>query len=601
MQQSRLRMVLRRLVTASPAVAALTFAGGVLAPTSTQTAIANGDTRTINLFHAHRKDSISVTFRRNGSYDSAGLAQLNHFLRDWRNDQQTRMDPRLFDVIWESQRGASSSAPIIVLSAYRSPTTNAMLRSRSRAVAKESQHMYGKAMDMRMPDANMARVRETALRLQRGGVGWYGSSNFVHLDVGSVRAWPRLSYDHLARLFPDGKSVHISADGRVLPGYEEARAMVASRGGDYVPTLAQVKEKSFLARLFGFDDDDEADARPAAVASRGGARGRAVASARAPARSQVAAYAPAASTDDNSAAAFFRADAARRSGNEPVMSAPAAAPAPVRVAARAEPVRPEPVRAEPARPEPAKIEPAKPAPAAEAPEARPSRRQIEEQVANAPVPPRRPSPAQIAALIQKSQPEAGVPMPPQRPEALAVVADATLSRPLTEQQTTVASVETPVPPVRTAAVMRAPNMPAGNLPAVITRGANAPVNQAAISAPGLLAYAPTIQPSGEENIRKATPRKPGAAKAAPVVARTVGVRSARVQENVPLVAARLDRSNFTGLTSSRSFSEQTVSSSVGSSVAPLRAAAKHDPSRLLFAPPRRALAGLYDEFKPDTG
>lgn len=531
LQHPRLRPAFRLFVSAQ-AAASLTLLASLTIPTSTQTAVANGDTRTISLYHAHRKDSISVTFRRDGSYDSAALQQLNYFLRDWRNDQQTRMDPRLFDVIWESQRGANSSAPVIVLSAYRSPTTNAMLRARSRAVARESLHMHGKAMDLRLPDANMHRVREVALRLQRGGVGWYGRSNFVHLDVGSVRAWPRLSYDHLARLFPDGKSVHIAADGRVLPGYEEARAIVAARGDAYVPTLAQVREKGFLARLFGWDEDDEAEAR--AVTSP---RGRVVASA---GRRAPPAQAP--SADDNTSAAFFRADAERRAGVAPVQVALA------------------PPASEPARSAPAAAEP------------RPSRRIVEDD-SDAPLPPRRPSQAQIEALIQKAAPIP--PLPPQRPESLVVVAEARAAPGAPEAS----AAASPTPPVRAAAAMaRAPG-----LPAVITHGAPVTAGANALSV-GLLAYAPTTQPSGAETIRRAVPRKPGAARPAPVMARTIGVRAAQAADAVPLVAARLDRSNFSAFVNGKRIIEQAPASLWGSSIAPLRAAARHDPSRLLFAP-----------------
>ncbi len=577
LQHPRQSTVFRRFAVSAPAAATLTILCTIAAPTSTQTAVANGDTRTINLFHAHRKDSISVTFRRDGSYDTGGLAQLNHFLRDWRNDQSTRMDPRLFDVIWEAQRGAGSSSVVTVLSAYRSPTTNAMLRSRSRAVAKESQHMHGRAMDMRMADANMHRVREVALRLQRGGVGWYGSSNFVHLDVGSVRAWPRLSYDQLARLFPDGKSVHISSDGRVLPGYEEARALVASRGGEYIPTLAQVKEKSFLARLFGWDEGDEAEARPAASSStvasaRGarGARGRAPAATTAP--TQVAAYAPQSPAEEaSSAAAFFRADAARRSGGDvaSVQVASEPATAPVRAAAR-----PEPVKQEVAKPEPAKVETAKPEP--EVVE-KPARRSVDTQVAAAPLPPRRPSAAQIAALIQHSEPT-DVPYPPRRPDSMMAAADIRTIPDATPEAAP--ALEVPLPPVRVVAA-RAPG-----LPAVITRGAPVAASASALSAAsGLLAYAPTIQPSSEGTVRTAVPRKPGVARPSYSLAKMVGTRSAaRAPEGVGLVAARLDRSNFTGLTNGQPMSEQPVNSLMGSSVAPLRSAAKTDPTRLLFAP-----------------
>ena len=112
-------------------------------------------------------------------------------------------------MIWETYRKSGSTQPIQVVSAYRSPTTNAMLRRRSKAVAEHSQHMLGKAMDMHYTDVPMSKIREIALRLQRGGVGYYPTSGipFVHLDVGNVRYWPRMSYQALAQLFPDGKAV----------------------------------------------------------------------------------------------------------------------------------------------------------------------------------------------------------------------------------------------------------------------------------------------------------------------------------------------------------------------------------------------------------
>ncbi|HEY8580786.1 MAG TPA: DUF882 domain-containing protein, partial [Beijerinckiaceae bacterium] len=268
-------------------------------PNSTQTAVANGDTRTINLVHAHTKETISATFRVNGAYDGATLKRLNWFLRDWRNDAMIEMDPRLFDVIWEAQRGAGSSQPIQVNSAYRSPETNSMLRRRSRGVAEHSQHMRGKAMDIHVFDVPISTLRETAMRMQRGGVGYYPGSGFVHLDVGSVRAWPRMSYDQLARLFPDGKTVHLPSNGQPLARYEEARAELAARG-EGAPTLAQVRSKGFFATLFGWEEEDEAPQR-VAVAAR-----------RAPAPAPVVmARAPA---EDGSAAAFYAAEEQRRSG-----------------------------------------------------------------------------------------------------------------------------------------------------------------------------------------------------------------------------------------------------------------------------------------------
>jgi len=240
----------------------------IILPSSTETAVANGDTRTLNLYHSHTGESIQATFRVNGAYDPAVLEKLNYFLRDWRNNDVTQMDPRLFDVIWEAYRTAGATQPIVIVSAYRSPQTNAMLRARSHAVAEHSQHILGRAMDTTMPGMPMERIREIGMRMQRGGVGWYPSSNFVHLDVGGVRAWPRMTYDQLVRLFPDGKTVHIAADGRTLPRYEEARAEIASRGGvmSDVPQTVASGGGGLFAWLFGRHDEERGEEKEAEAA-----------------------------------------------------------------------------------------------------------------------------------------------------------------------------------------------------------------------------------------------------------------------------------------------------------------------------------------------
>ena len=196
------------------------------------------------------------------------LDKLNWFCRDIRRSEATHMDPKLFDVIWEVYRESGSRQPIEVMSAYRSPETNAMLRRRSRGVAEHSQHILGKAMDQHYVDVPMSRIREIAMRLQRGGVGFYPTAGtpFVHMDVGGVRHWPRMSYDQLARLFPDGKTVHIPSNGKPLPGYEEARAELEARGDSFdYPTAGEVQSKSkgFFAWLFG-GGDDEGDAAESA-------------------------------------------------------------------------------------------------------------------------------------------------------------------------------------------------------------------------------------------------------------------------------------------------------------------------------------------------
>ncbi|MFG1278669.1 DUF882 domain-containing protein [Xanthobacter autotrophicus] len=232
---------------------------------SLQNAVANGDTRTITLHHTHSGESGSFTFKKNGRYDGEVLAQLNHFLRDWRNQKSTQMDPALFDIVWEVYRETDATAPIQIVSSYRSPETNSMLRARSSGVAKFSQHMLGRAMDFYIPGVNLTELRVAGLRLQRGGVGFYPTSGspFVHMDTGNVRHWPRMTHDQLARVFPDGKTVHVGTDGRPLSGYAAALAEIQARGSKAGVAVASADGgkgvKNFFSGLFGKKDaeDDE--------------------------------------------------------------------------------------------------------------------------------------------------------------------------------------------------------------------------------------------------------------------------------------------------------------------------------------------------------
>ncbi len=257
----RFRTAAKKLSVLACVGAAWSVLGWFAVPSATENAVANGDTRTLHLYHTHTGESIDATFRVDGHYDQAVLDQLNYFLRDWRNNDQIRMDPRLFDTVWEVYRTAGADQPIQIYSAYRSPETNAMLRRRSRAVAEHSQHMLGKALDTTMPGMPMERIREIAMRMQRGGVGYYQSANFVHIDVGGVRSWPRMNYDQLARLFPDGKTVHIPSNGQPMARYEEARAEIAARGGTELPPAEQ--SQGFFAWLFGGSNDAPRDGAPA--------------------------------------------------------------------------------------------------------------------------------------------------------------------------------------------------------------------------------------------------------------------------------------------------------------------------------------------------
>jgi len=217
------------LVSARLSLAGLFLLG---ASSALQTAIAEGDTRTLSFHHVHTQEDITITFKRNGRYDEAALKKLNWFMRDWRKDEETRMDPHLFDLLWEAYREVGATQPIQVIGGYRSPATNAMLRARSSGVAEVSQHSAGNAMDFFIPGVPLAKIREVGLRLQRGGVGFYPTSGspFVHMDTGTVRHWPRMTYAQLERVFPDGRTVHVSAEGRPLPGYALALVDVERRG-----------------------------------------------------------------------------------------------------------------------------------------------------------------------------------------------------------------------------------------------------------------------------------------------------------------------------------------------------------------------------------
>ena len=141
------------------------------------------------------------------------------------------MDRHLFDILWEVYRDVDGKKPIKIISAYRFPATNAMLRRRSSGMARHSQHMLGHAIDFYIPDVSLENIRAAGLRLQRGGIGFYPppARPFVHLDTGSVGHWPRMTHDQPTRVFPDRRTVHQSSSGP-MKGYELARADIERRG-----------------------------------------------------------------------------------------------------------------------------------------------------------------------------------------------------------------------------------------------------------------------------------------------------------------------------------------------------------------------------------
>lgn len=150
-----------------------------------------GKARKLDFVHLHTGERLSVTYRIGDRYVPEGLAGLSRLMRDFRSGDVHPMDPALFDILWDLRQNLRTSAPFEIVSAYRSPRTNAMLRGKSAntGVAKKSMHLTGQAIDIRVPGVPLSRVRDAAVELKRGGVGYYASSNFVHIDTGRVRRW----------------------------------------------------------------------------------------------------------------------------------------------------------------------------------------------------------------------------------------------------------------------------------------------------------------------------------------------------------------------------------------------------------------------------
>ncbi len=165
------------------------YGGFAPAPSGPPPVLDTTSPRTLNLVNFNTQEVLTVTYWSNGAYHRQALDQLNQFLRDSRDNAQTEMDPLLFDVLWHTAHIVGYGGSIEVLSAYRSPTSNAWLASVSRGVARDSQHMNGNAMDIRFPGVPVFQIRQAAYSLNMGGVGFYPRSGFVHLDTGPVRYW----------------------------------------------------------------------------------------------------------------------------------------------------------------------------------------------------------------------------------------------------------------------------------------------------------------------------------------------------------------------------------------------------------------------------
>ena len=210
-------------------------------------ATAGGETRTLSLYHVHTKESLTITYKVDGRYIPSALEKINYLMRDWRRKEVIRIDPKTIDLMWELHADLGSTRPVHIICGYRSPKTNSFLKRIGRNVAKKSQHMIGKAIDLYFPDVSTEKLRNSALVRQVGGVGYYrssGPSGFVHIDSGKVRMWPRVAPNQLAKIFRDYRKTvgaRLNRDDQIMVATSEAdnaamnakmASLVASSEGD---------------------------------------------------------------------------------------------------------------------------------------------------------------------------------------------------------------------------------------------------------------------------------------------------------------------------------------------------------------------------------
>ncbi len=243
----------KKLLAASAFAAALSFGiwTGLDAP-----ALSGGETRTVSLYQVHTGESLTVTYKQNGKYVPSAMKKINYLLRDWRRKETIAISPRTIDLMWELHADLGSKRPIHIVSGYRSPKTNAFLKRIGRNVARKSQHMAGKAIDLYFPDIPTEKIRNSALVRKVGGVGYYrsggGPTGFVHIDSGKVRHWgPSISSSQMARIMRDYRktvgarinkkgmvavaAVEADASAAGLPSQQDARTAKKLKGKQKIP------------------------------------------------------------------------------------------------------------------------------------------------------------------------------------------------------------------------------------------------------------------------------------------------------------------------------------------------------------------------------
>ena len=150
-----------------------------------------GDVRRLRMYSGRTGESVDTIYWIEGEYIGEAINEVTHFMRDWRNNQRLPIDTRTIDIMSAAHNMLETDEPYLLVSGYRSPETNAMLRRRSSGVAKNSLHLKGQAADLRLKSRSVDQMARAALACHGGGVGRYTRSNFVHMDCGQVRTWGR--------------------------------------------------------------------------------------------------------------------------------------------------------------------------------------------------------------------------------------------------------------------------------------------------------------------------------------------------------------------------------------------------------------------------
>jgi uncharacterized protein YcbK (DUF882 family) len=169
-------------------VATLATAGLIVEPAWGK--LRAGGERALTFYHTHTEETLRTVYWAQGGYLSEGLIEIDHILRDFRTGEIETIDPKLLDLLYALQHQVGSRKAFHIISGYRSPATNEMLRhTGGGGVAKKSLHMLGQAADIRLPGCQLSQLHRAAIALNRGGVGYYPRSNFIHVDTGRVRTW----------------------------------------------------------------------------------------------------------------------------------------------------------------------------------------------------------------------------------------------------------------------------------------------------------------------------------------------------------------------------------------------------------------------------